>query len=56
MVKQSWKNDLKMPRFLLAAIRKGLKIADSIGVEEGDDKTWLTITFKKLPAAQPEGR
>lgn len=51
MSAKSWKHDPKMPRFLLAAVRKGLKIADSIGVEEGNDKTWLTITFKKLPVA-----
>ncbi len=45
---------VKMPRFVEAAIRKGLKIAGSIGIEEADDKSWLTITFKKLPPSQPE--
>ncbi len=42
-MKKSWKQAPKVvPRFLQTAIRKGLKIADSIGVEEAHDKTWLT--------------
>lgn len=45
----SWKDAPTMPRFLAAAVRKGLKIADTIGVEEANDKTWLTISFRKLP-------
>lgn len=47
-MKKSWKPTPKVvPRFLQAAIRKGLKIADSIGIEEAHDKTWLTIKFTK---------
>ena len=48
-MKKSWKSGVTIPRFLLAAIHKGLKMADSIGIDEADDKTWLTITFKKVP-------
>ncbi len=48
LMKKSWKPTPKVvPRFLQAAIRKGLKIADSIGIEEAHDKTWLTIKFTK---------
>lgn len=51
-MKKSWKQAPEIPRFLEAAVRKGLKIADSIGVEEANDKTWLTIKFtKKKPVA-----
>ncbi len=52
-MKESWKGAESIPRFLTASIRKGLKIADTIGVEEGDDKSWLTITFRKLPSPAP---
>ena len=48
-MKKSWKGATTMPRFLAAAVRKGLKIADSIGIDEANDKSRLTITFKKLP-------
>jgi len=30
-------------------VRRGLKIADSIAVDEPHDKTSLTITFKRFP-------
>ncbi len=49
MKKKSWKGAESIPRVLMAAIRKGLKIADSISCEESDDKSSLRITFKKLP-------
>ena len=46
----SWKkNPVIVPRFLSRAITKGLRLADSIGIEAADDKSWLTITFKKFP-------
>ncbi len=48
MKTKSWKHAPTIPRFLQAAVRKGLKLADSIGVEEANDKTWLTITFRKI--------
>ena len=47
---KSWKtNPVTYPGFVARAVRRGLKIADSINIEESDDKSWLTITFKKLP-------
>ncbi len=49
-MKKSWKGAPVMPRFLAAAVRKGLKISDSIGIDEANDKTRLTITFKKSSA------
>lgn len=48
MKTKSWKHAATMPRFLAAAVRKGLKIADSIAIEEANDKTWLTIKFTKF--------
>ena len=49
-MRKGWKaNPVVVPRFLTTAIRRGLRLADSIGIEAGDDKTWLTITFKKFP-------
>lgn len=48
--KRSWKtNPVIQPRFLQTAIRKGLRMADSINIEEANDKSWLRITFKKWP-------
>lgn len=50
MAKRSWKSTpIVVPRFVDRAIRKGMKLADSIGIEEGNDKTWLTIKFRKWP-------
>lgn len=50
--KRSWKaNPIIQPRFLRTAISKGLRLADSINIEEANDKSWLRITFKKLPLA-----
>lgn len=48
-MKKSWKTSPTVPRFLMTAIRKGLKMAGSIAIDEAHDKTRLTITFKKLP-------
>ena len=50
-MKRSWKDMATVPRFVQAAVRKGVKLADSIGIEEADDKSWLTITFKRFPVA-----
>lgn len=53
--KRSWKTGTPiMPGFLSRAITKGLKMADSIGIEEADDKSWLMIKFKKYPATPPD--
>lgn len=52
-MKKSWKGSPTMPRFLAVAVRKGLKIADSIGIDEANDKSRITITFKKSPARSP---
>lgn len=51
MPKRSWKSKpVVVPRFVNRAVAKGLRLADSIGIEEGNDKTWLTITFRKFHA------
>jgi len=55
-MKKSWKQAPKIPRFLEAAVRKGLRLADSIGVEEAHDKTWLTIKFTKIRRKDLEAR
>lgn len=50
MAKRSRKqNPIIVPRFVNSAVRKGLRLADTIGIDEANDKTWLTITFRKLP-------
>jgi hypothetical protein len=55
MAKKSWKQKLpSVPRFLTRAIMRGLRLADSIGIEDANDKTWLTITFKKFPVPVTE--
>jgi len=55
--RKSWKqNPVVIPRFLFTAVKRGLRLADTIGIEAGDDKTWLTITFRKLPAATSPDR
>lgn len=48
-MKQSWKVTGKPPRILATAIRRGLKLADSLSVETADDRSWIRITFKKHP-------
>jgi len=42
-------NEVTYPGFVARAVRRGLKLATAINIEEADDKTWLRITFKKLP-------
>lgn len=50
MKKKGWKQTPSLvPRWLLTAVKKGLRLADAIGIDEGDDNTWLTIRFQKLP-------
>ncbi len=47
---KKWRtNPVTYPGFVARAVHRGLKLATSINIEEADDKTWLTITFKKLP-------
>lgn len=54
-MKKGWKqNPIIVPRFVTTAVKKGLRLADTIGIEAGDDKTWLTITFRKLPLPKSE--
>lgn len=47
------KNPVIVPRFVESAVKSGLRLADSIGIEKADDGTWLTITFKKFPKPLP---
>lgn len=57
MAKRSWKaNPIIVPRFVQAAVRKGLRLADSIGIEEANDKSWLRIAFKKRQEAKSPRR
>ena len=47
---KGWKtNPVTYPGFVARAVRRGLKLANSIRIEEANDKSWMTITFKKLP-------
>jgi hypothetical protein len=53
MAKRSWRTDpVTYPGFVWRAVRRGLKLATAINIDEADDKTWLTITFKKLPVVK----
>ena len=47
MAEKSWKTSKTIPRFLQTQIRRGLRLADSIGVQEADDGSLLVITFRK---------
>jgi hypothetical protein len=57
MAKRSWRtNPVTYPGFVARAVRRGLKLSTAIHIEEANDKTWLTITFKKLPKENPSGK